>query len=124
MNEKLIELATTAGFTWSTSYREFSENGFINEKLAKFAELVREDDRKSRWLPIESAPKDRTPVWLFCPTHKRSQVNVGVYLFDDPRPFWSYSYKEVVEDRKNQPTHWMPQEQRPAPPQESEAQDD
>ena len=65
MNEKLIELAKAAGFTWNTSYREFSENGFVNEKLAKFAELVREDERKSKWLPIESAPKDEAILGLF-----------------------------------------------------------
>jgi hypothetical protein len=67
-NEKLIELAKAAGFynqldsEYPNWLRVAQGEADCSEELAKFAELVREDERKSKWLPI-SQPPDETDDW-------------------------------------------------------------
>lgn len=64
---------------------------------------------ESRWLAIESAPKDRQ-VLLFS-RHLGSAV---IGRWDDqrhhnkPRPYWEYGWMGVTWARDNPPTHWQP----------------
>jgi hypothetical protein len=67
----------------------------------------------SNWQPIETAPKDGTPImvsckWLgvCCP----AEWNTDEYA-KRPRPYWSHwgvSIWGVSRVRADQPTHWQP----------------
>lgn len=68
----------------------------------------------SEWLPIESAPRDGTPILGHC------KGRIEIYRWDDqrykatPQPFWVVTgCHSVTLDRSRQPTDWMPL---PAPP--------
>ena len=132
MNEKLIELAKAAGFGVDGKGLLFTlgfanSQAYCTDKLERFAELVREDERKSKWLPIETAPND------FCTTvdlWRGERIPDCVWDHPDGSPqgyfaWCKYVYEigfgQVLEEVKNA-THWMSQPK--APPQESEAQDD
>lgn len=104
MNEKLIEMAKAAGFVWNTSYREFSEDGFINEKLEKLEKLIREDERQSRWLPIDDAPADIELLLLYAD----KRIKIGQYHININHVLASDEWVE-------QPTHFQ---RKPEPPRE------
>lgn len=73
------------------------------------------------WLPIESAPKDETPVWLWWPDPDGHAVvgwwSDGWYEGDVlVRPDAGWVGNEASSRRLDEwdsPTHWMPL---PAPP--------
>jgi hypothetical protein len=71
---------------------------------------------KNQWQPIETAPKDGTPVLLYIPDgHRdRDQRWVGMFKADCWR---SLNYSPL----SYRPTHWMPL---PAAPVTSQAQED
>lgn len=69
MNEKLIEMAKTAGFVQEGTAIVAPSV----EQLERFVKLIREDERHSQWQPIESDPFElrlvHTPVhW---PLHEK-----------------------------------------------------
>lgn len=75
--------------------------------------------RSEDWRPIESAPKDGTTVLLYFPD--RGSV-CGSWDKDEyarkPAPYWSRDTERIFgvrETRANQPTHWMPLPEPPAP---------
>lgn len=57
------------------------------------------------WHPINSAPKDGTPVLAFMPTYYqgRGGQHVVVWMNFTDRPGW-YSHVSGIHE----PTHWMP----------------
>ena len=62
----------------------------------------------SEWQPIETAPKDGTPVLVWrTPEKGRNHRRMGIDRWKEG--LWWHSRKEM------QPTHWMPV---PAPPAE------
>ncbi len=79
-------------------------------------EYVRADLCQPQWQPIETAPKDGTPVWLHRPDRIGRGSRRTISKFDrdefakNPRPFWKsyYGGLGVLHDRDNPPTHWMP----------------
>ena len=113
MNEKLIELAKAAGFGVDGKGLLFTlgfanSQAYCTDKLERFAELVREDERKSKWQSMDTAPKDRA-ILVF------DQQGQDIAYWSD-EGWISYYYRKHI-----MPTHWQPL---PAPPQESETQDD
>lgn len=69
----------------------------------------------SGWLPIESAPKDGTEIFLFVPYERLpqySRMHTGKWEEDEyaknPKPYWKYGYLSKTTMRAKQPTHWMP----------------
>lgn len=75
------------------------------------------------WEPIETAPKDRTPVIVAVPTKERDDHIVGEAYFDpehDDGDWWwagtgygDYHGGPISEINHHMPTHWHPL---PAPP--------
>jgi len=58
------------------------------------------------WQPIETAPKDGTPVLVFCPSYDL-QIVVARY----GNPYWFLAYCGTAAedaDLHETPTHWMP----------------
>lgn len=76
----------------------------------------------SEWRPIETAPKDGTPILIWQPDNRHHDEIDGC-KFDDPRyaigywRAWAKSEWDMGWGNRNQahvnPTHWMPL---PAPP--------
>jgi hypothetical protein len=59
------------------------------------------------WQPIDTAPKDRSDVWLFCPIEEPHQC-VG-FFSDGDGGYWEPSEKLVADVLfELNPTHWMP----------------
>ena len=63
-----------------------------------------------KWLPIEDASMDGTPVFVFPPTH-RNGVTVARYDSDKyskkPRPYWNRSDTTSMRDNRDMPpTHY------------------
>jgi len=71
----------------------------------------------SKWLPIESAPKDGENVMLYAPT-ENYEVCIGWYG-DTTKKWFACGSEATASDGAGdwqtvyQPTHWMPL---PAPP--------
>lgn len=75
------------------------------------------------WQPIETAPKDRSPIVIAVPTKDRDDFIVGEAYFDpehyDGEWWWAgtghgdYHGGPISEINHHMPTHWMPL---PAPP--------
>jgi hypothetical protein len=65
------------------------------------------------WLPIETAPKDGSYVFVWPPLWNGT---IGCACWDEdgfarrPRPFWRRldDMGRITESRDNQPTHWRP----------------
>lgn len=72
------------------------------------------------WHPIETAPKDGTPVLVFSPGPSGDPTNVIVAKFDTwgDAAWWSFC-ESVLADIAGQiepePTHWMPLPEPPKP---------
>lgn len=62
-----------------------------------------------RWMPIETAPKDETLVWLFEPHAAGGFMFAG--LFDGKRRAWINN----LDQQEQKPTHWMSLPDEPAP---------
>ncbi len=83
------------------------------------------------WQPMHTAPKDQTPVLLFCPRltgHVADQVVVGAWRFDPNRRSLGYWVSDVgklddggaetgpwIEYRELQPERWAPLLECPPP---------
>lgn len=64
----------------------------------------------SEWNPIETAPKDGTEIWLFCPDDHPQQVQ-GYYSSEPEENIRYWRPTEMlVSDVVGEiyPTHWMP----------------
>jgi hypothetical protein len=58
------------------------------------------------WQPIETAPKDGTPIWLFYPeAHEQDRQAVGWWVNDFREPRWM---DHADAHDFIQPSHWMP----------------
>lgn len=66
------------------------------------------------WQPIETAPKDGTSIWLFCPNDEPQQA-AGFWANDPNGPYWAFC-EQLVMDVVGQafPTHWQPLPEPPA----------
>jgi hypothetical protein len=75
----------------------------------------------SKWLPIESAPKDRTAIIVAVPDKDRASFHVGEAYFDPETGeykygdwWWAgidwsdYHTGPISEVNFHLPTHWMP----------------
>jgi hypothetical protein len=81
------------------------------------------------WQPIETAPKDGTPILVYCPDARKPHESITAARYIPYTPTWGY-WEPCVADHeserwprlKDQPTHWMklPAPPRPASRQESE----
>ena len=73
------------------------------------------------WQPIETAPKDGTPVLVYPPTWAKAIASIAKWNKDEyakkPRPYWRRvdDYGKVTTSRDNPPTHWMPLPAAPKP---------
>ena len=65
-----------------------------------------------QWKPIESAPKDRTPVLLYSPDAAEPQIFVGCYQDDggmNGEGAWYDQWRESgCFPIDSGPTHWIP----------------
>lgn len=71
-----------------------------------------------QWQPIETAPKDGTPVLVWESEYGREALTAAYIEFTDPPPDGYHSgwFDRVHGHSELQPTHWMPL---PHPPTES-----
>lgn len=80
----------------------------------------------SRWRPIETAPKDRTPVFVAVPDKDRSGWIVGEAYFNPEHPddggwWWAgtdwgdYHSGPISEMNYHQPAFWQPLPEPPTP---------
>ena len=73
---------------------------------AKEAEAyAAELEQRTKWQPIETAPKDGTPVLLWGPWGE-----VGMWCYSHPIG-WNDGYEALMHT----PTHWMPLPEAPTP---------
>ena len=74
-----------------------------------------------QWQPIETAPKDGTPVIVYPPLWRDVTISMACFDMDRgavySRPFWRHLDADSAMSRDNQPTHWMPM---PEPPEVTE----
>ncbi len=77
----------------------------------------------SRWQPIETAPKDRTPVIVAVPDKDRTGWIIGEAYFDtDTTDWWwagtsndEYHDGPISDVNWHMPTHWQPLPEPPNP---------
>ena len=90
-----------------------------SEEACTLARLLREEADAQGWRDIATAPRDGTPIMVYCP---RAGV-VAPAKWDDnrfakkPRPYWTHWGERIwgtLWIRDDQPTHWRPL---PPPPQ-------
>ena len=75
------------------------------------------------WKPIGSAPRDGRTVLLYRPGARRTSkdspflVETGYFSYDNKKPYWASTaqYWGVRKDRDEEPTHWQPVPEPPAP---------
>ncbi len=72
--------------------------------------MKQEEEARMEWQPIETAPKDGTPILVYFPQIGTWQVSWSTEVFDDG--FWCVSDNKF-EDRplrgwSDPPTLWMP----------------
>ena len=95
------------------------------------AEIERLRALVAGWQPMQTAPKDQTPVLLFCPRltgHVADQVVVGAWRFDPNRRSLGYWVSDVgklddggaetgpwIEYSELQPERWAPLLECPSP---------
>jgi len=70
------------------------------------------------WQPIETAPRDGTPILGYCPQRGQRETRMGIYKPGTvgynlwKKGGWplesGWEYKEPSEIRNWRPTHWMP----------------
>ena len=82
----------------------------------------------SQWQPIETAPKDGTPILVFSPYEVRTEpTNVIVAKFErhGSQEWWGYC-ENLIADVQGmidpEPTHWMPLPSPPLPEREGKGQ--
>ncbi len=85
---------------------DVEQRKFRNARIALRAEVSRlaAEGVGATWLPIESAPLDKTRVFLGCFKRGYSAVGVGHYM---PMDGWSKAWRSITGDYQS-PTHWMP----------------
>ena len=72
----------------------------------------------SEWKPIETAPRDGTPILIFCPRNDRKPVCEAAWAYDYEGAPGHWTTPHGVKGRgytilPESPTHWMPL---PSPP--------
>lgn len=89
------------------------------DKATGFDKEMEEYERGNRWQPIETAPKDGTPLILFCD----DVVGMGQYLLRDWTEWegWQFMTPVKLQVRAFKPTHWMPLPVPPTPNKEDES---
>lgn len=66
------------------------------------------------WQPIETAPKDGSPVLVYPPLWVNKTCSIAKYNDDKfakkPKPYWNRDdcFGRITENRMKPPTHWMP----------------
>jgi hypothetical protein len=88
----------------------------LNASIDQLSALA--EKAEQAWLPIETAPKDGSYVFVWPPLWNGA---IGCACWDEdgfarrPRPFWRRldDMGRITESRDNQPTHWQPL---PVPP--------
>jgi hypothetical protein len=78
--------------------------------LAAIGKLVSSTQPAELWQPIETAPKDGTPILLGFPD---SHSGEGRWMGDSSRNHWGevgwFEFSDdVLCDRPSKPTHWQP----------------
>ena len=117
MNEKLIEMAKTAGFVQEGTTMVVPSI----EELERFAELIREDERQSQWQPIETFDKARVGDACY-ENHSKSvflgsedSVVVGHWDWHSNGKRGNWKERSSGRVLYSKPTHWQ---HLPKPPKE------
>lgn len=104
--EAAMEARDAAGYVGSSPAATISH---MSEEIAALTAKT-SPDAVDGWLPIASAPKDGTVVWLFYPTDAfEDQQVAGWWEVNGHEPRWM-DHADAYDD---QPTHWR---HLPAPP--------
>ncbi len=75
--------------------------------IVRLIASTKRDNCAPTWQPIDTAPKDRSDVWLFCPNDEPQQC-VGFFCNGDGG-YWEPTEKLVADVvGAIEPTHWMP----------------
>jgi hypothetical protein len=115
--KKLAEEANRLATAIEEKWWRWKGKPQIPEEL-QAAECLRQlsalaEKAEQAWLPIETAPKDGSYVFVWPPLWNGT---IGCACWDEdgfarrPRPFWRRldDMGRITESRDNQPTHWRP----------------
>ncbi|ASY64438.1 hypothetical protein SJ05684_c30140 [Sinorhizobium sojae CCBAU 05684] len=102
------------------------------EMLLAVGQAVLAERERDKWRPIDSAPKDRTPVIIAVPTKDRDDYIVGeAYFHPEDNDWWwannapgDYHGGPISDINHHGPTHWRPLPEPPtlrADPEQGEA---
>ena len=96
----------------------FRGAGVVVDPQATIARAIMAERERcvGKWLPIESAPKDRTAIIVAVPDKDRASFHVGEAYFDPETGDWwwagidwsDYHTGPISEVNFHLPTHWMP----------------
>lgn len=136
MTTELVELAERPEFTVDEALRIADQNADSYEKVASVSRTLAAEVRRLRalasraggWLPIDSAPRDGTQVFVYAPgetlfptaaEYKSSAYFAKEYGdagYMDEGWYWSYGYPNDMHEETITPTHWQPLPEPPAAP--------
>lgn len=72
----------------------------MSKTIARALDAAPPSPAASRWRPIETAPKDGTPIWVYCPYSYQCSV-----VWSEIDSGWS---PDLLGNRILFPTHWTP----------------
>lgn len=65
------------------------------------------------WQPIETAPRDGTRIFVYCPKLNEPKETIVAYSMEDTIFPWREDDGALLQ--RDQPTHWMPLPNPPSP---------
>ena len=74
--------------------------------LAAIEDIANMPSAESEWQPIETAPRDETPILAFIPEESREYSFIYVLIYDELILAWREAAGECYSQYA--PTHWMP----------------
>lgn len=114
--EPIYQVQHNSGSWWDTDEHEYRVT-FLEKRIV-YAAPVLETATQAGWQPIETAPKDGTPVMLFA-RHVRATASIRIVGWWNPViKCWIDSVFSPNVPQRIIPSHWMPL---PAAPESSVA---